>query len=399
MKKTTILSILAGAALSTHSHADVFAFGTFEFELEAAQGTTLTVTSHFVTASAFATFSCLDPNSSCSPALDADACVDPLHCLVTANASSDCQEAGTSTTAESSFGSLGPTQITWNGFFVTDGGATQACRIPLCGGGASVGFEVEFMSDGNFTIQPPTCPDPSTIPARNGRNVIANLICLPGGPVASWLTQHGAINSQNCATATTVGAGTYDLSAFLIEINDIEDDVTGDMRFNQDDVDFLTSIAPTTLATYTDRFDYDDDGDVDTSDIERLQCFVDACLDARRLGDSDCDNDVDCDDLLAVASHPFAGEDFTGTIYQVGFDADLDGDNDAADKTILRDVFLAVEPANLILDATLDFFDLTEFLNLYNASDPLADLDGNGAFDFFDLTLFLNNFNNPNCLP
>ena len=41
---------------------------------------------------------------------------------------------------------------------------------------------------------------------------------------------------------------------------------------------------------------------------------------------------------------------------------------------------------------TLDFFDVSAFLNAFNAGDPIADLDGNGSFDFFDISTFLNAF-------
>ena len=48
--------------------------------------------------------------------------------------------------------------------------------------------------------------------------------------------------------------------------------------------------------------------------------------------------------------------------------------------------------ADLNGDGTLDFFDVSAFLNAFNASDPIADLDGNGSFDFFDISTFLNAF-------
>lgn len=43
-------------------------------------------------------------------------------------------------------------------------------------------------------------------------------------------------------------------------------------------------------------------------------------------------------------------------------------------------------------DGALDFFDVSAFLNAYNAHDPIADLDSNGTFDFFDVSGFLNAF-------
>ncbi len=48
---------------------------------------------------------------------------------------------------------------------------------------------------------------------------------------------------------------------------------------------------------------------------------------------------------------------------------------------------------DLTVDGVLDFFDVSMFLNAYNAMDPLADLTGDGVFDFFDVSAFLNAFN------
>ena len=50
-------------------------------------------------------------------------------------------------------------------------------------------------------------------------------------------------------------------------------------------------------------------------------------------------------------------------------------------------------PADLTGDGNLDFFDVSAFLNAFNASDPIADLTEDGSFDFFDVSAFLNAFN------
>lgn len=49
--------------------------------------------------------------------------------------------------------------------------------------------------------------------------------------------------------------------------------------------------------------------------------------------------------------------------------------------------------ADLTGDGTLDFFDVSAFLNAYNAQDPAADFNGDGMFNFFDVSTFLNAFN------
>ncbi len=50
-------------------------------------------------------------------------------------------------------------------------------------------------------------------------------------------------------------------------------------------------------------------------------------------------------------------------------------------------------PADLTGDGVLDFFDVSAFLNAFNAQQPVGDFDGNGVFDFFDVSAFLNAFN------
>ena len=50
-------------------------------------------------------------------------------------------------------------------------------------------------------------------------------------------------------------------------------------------------------------------------------------------------------------------------------------------------------PADLTGDGVLDFFDVSAFLNAFNAMDPIADFTGDGAYDFFDVSAFLNAYN------
>ena len=49
--------------------------------------------------------------------------------------------------------------------------------------------------------------------------------------------------------------------------------------------------------------------------------------------------------------------------------------------------------ADLTGDGSLDFFDVSAFLNAFNAQDSIADFTGDGSFDFFDVSAFLNAFN------
>lgn len=50
-------------------------------------------------------------------------------------------------------------------------------------------------------------------------------------------------------------------------------------------------------------------------------------------------------------------------------------------------------PADLNGDLALDFFDVSLFLQAFNAMDPTADFNNDGNYDFFDVSLFLQAFN------
>ena len=43
-------------------------------------------------------------------------------------------------------------------------------------------------------------------------------------------------------------------------------------------------------------------------------------------------------------------------------------------------------------DGMLDFFDVSAFINAFNATDPSADLNGDGVYNFFDVSIFVNAF-------
>lgn len=49
-------------------------------------------------------------------------------------------------------------------------------------------------------------------------------------------------------------------------------------------------------------------------------------------------------------------------------------------------------PADLTGDGVLNFFDVSLFLNAFNANDPLADITGDGLFNFFDVAEFIGDF-------
>lgn len=75
-------------------------------------------------------------------------------------------------------------------------------------------------------------------------------------------------------------------------------------------------------------------------------------------------------------------------VYTTAFDADAD-----VYAIVVLVPGTGVCTADLTGDGTLDFFDVSAFLNAYNAGDSVADLTGDGVFDFFDVSEFLNAFN------
>jgi len=52
-------------------------------------------------------------------------------------------------------------------------------------------------------------------------------------------------------------------------------------------------------------------------------------------------------------------------------------------------------PADLNFDARVNFFDISEFITLYNSGDPAADLDPNGVLNFFDVAAYIGLYNEP----
>jgi hypothetical protein len=49
--------------------------------------------------------------------------------------------------------------------------------------------------------------------------------------------------------------------------------------------------------------------------------------------------------------------------------------------------------ANINCDGQLNFFDVSAFIQLYNAQDPIADFNNDGLFNFFDVSSFIGVFN------
>ncbi len=112
-------------------------------------------------------------------------------------------------------------------------------------------------------------------------------------------------------------------------------------------------------------------------------------------------NGMSAGDGYATAFYPIDDASMDGqTFYMQWIIADPSAPGGLARSDIARvtpfcTMIAACSPqclADIDGNGTLDFFDVSAFLNAYNTSDPIADLDGSGTFDFFDVSVFLNAF-------
>lgn len=315
--------------------------------------------------------------------------------------------------AQSCFKSVSPTLVEWIGFASGDGRGDH-CK-PAVSTGGSYGFTlwISLSGSGTMTLPPPTCPSEQLRATGNSRRVTATLLCVNDGTTnlisSSAVISYGGISSTECGTELNIPSGSYALRTVTLTIEDALDDVTGDGRFNQDDVDFLAGIVGTPAAqdpAYA-RFDrYADPADlptigVDDEDVMILQCFVDAGLSAGYLGDANASGSLDCNDIDVTLIQAFAGEAFPSSSYKVELDADLDGVNDGIDVDQVEIALRAVEPANFHFDESVNFFDQAAYLALFNNQDLRADIypagTPDGLLNFFDLSLFAHYLSNPMC--
>lgn len=113
---------------------------------------------------------------------------------------------------------------------------------------------------------------------------------------------------------------------------------------------------------------------------------------------------IEYDQLIETDLGPIAlGFDFGGDTGRQVMNGVVDINNagQVAFAAFLRNgtigVFVATPASSCLADLNgdglLDFFDVSAFLNAYNAMDPIADFTGDGNFDFFDVSGFLNAFN------
>jgi len=101
-------------------------------------------------------------------------------------------------------------------------------------------------------------------------------------------------------------------------------------------------------------------------------------------------DEVSPDVFVEISSHLYTLNTTNGAATDLGV-VQADGTWDAV--TLVIDAGADACPADFTGDGVLDFFDVSAFLNAYNAMDPIADFTGDGVFDFFDVSTFLSAFN------
>ena len=106
----------------------------------------------------------------------------------------------------------------------------------------------------------------------------------------------------------------------------------------------------------------------------------------------------------SFASNPNANAIRWGTTYNYSFVSDQAPEDGEVTLGMWRDPSVSMTaslpvpsagvcPADLNGDGSLDFFDISAFLNAFNSGDSIADFDGDGSFTFFDVSGFLNAYN------
>lgn len=292
-----------------------------------------------------------------------------------------------------------------------------SCPTPsLSIGGGAAGADLLLRSDGTFSV---SVIDISSWPNLSiERSVIATIVCVDESPVAFFAdTSINEVSSISTMSSQSVPHGVRSIQPVSVRIADAQDDITGDGRFNQLDVDFLAAIIGTPQATHPAyaKFDFVNDGSTSSDDgiqqaeIDLLQCFIEAGLSSGIVGDANRNGALDCNDIDMVyeqfnnidGMNNLIVEVFPDSDYIAQLDADLDGDNDADDYIVIAERLIVIEPANFYFDTNLNFFDHSAYLALFNAGDPRADIypagNPDGLFNFFDLSQFSFYYSNPQC--
>ncbi|MCL4221139.1 MAG: hypothetical protein KJZ65_07190 [Phycisphaerales bacterium] len=222
----------------------------------------------------------------------------------------------------------------------------------------------------------------------NARNVLqhdAILIETAQGTASSGWEPNGLGLYEWEGQGSLFGSGFAEVQCFTG--NDARFDRDGDGRFTQLDLSLVASIVGTPDATDPDEllvWDFNDDGVIDEEDVEGVQFAINAGVGAGVLGDLDQDGDIDCDDfdLLPASPNYTIGDDD----HLAQLDADLDGDNDAADRAVVSEI---LQPADWDNDGDVDYVDTQSYLADFSAQVSAADLNGDQPWDFYDVQIWL----------
>lgn len=100
--------------------------------------------------------------------------------------------------------------------------------------------------------------------------------------------------------------------------------------------------------------------------------------------------DVNEDGLVNYWDRPTLGLSLGSDVDDAGYvphaDIDRNGVVDSSDAAIL-DAFPCI--GDVTGDGLVDFFDVSAFMDLYNAADPGADLNGDGLFNYLDISTYM----------
>ncbi|MCL4220081.1 MAG: hypothetical protein KJZ65_01800 [Phycisphaerales bacterium] len=276
----------------------------------------------------------------------------------------------------------------------------QGCTENSIGTAAAVG--AAFMTLTNYSCRSTIVFDvlglSGTDPESASDSVVTEAVLLVvdcgGGSVnvdcvANWSSALGTLDggldpSDSTSLTGTICAGSSSVSLLVARFDPSEMDVDGDGRFTDADPSALEAELSSTDADLLFRFDFNDSGDIDEDDVAVLDALVLCDLDHGVLGDLDGDGETDCDDFdLLPASPSYTLGD---AYYQFELDADMDGDNDSADRAAAWEV---LQPADWDNDGDVDFFDTQAYLADYAAEEPAADLNGDETWDYFDVQTYL----------